>query len=109
MSRENNEVDLSAPSAGLLATDGNFPLWSGPYQTSVTDPWGNPYFLDEDYFCTAGTFGCPTVSTVADYSVLVSCGPDGQLGDADGSGPIPSNGLGCAYNADNVVYVLCGT
>ena len=46
-----NEIwDLSSPSAGLVATDGNFPGWDGPYVSSIPlDPWGNPYFLDSDY------------------------------------------------------------
>lgn len=103
-----NEVDLSLPSSGLLATDGSYPGWNGPYIASVLDPWGNPYFLDEDYYCTPGAVGCRGhVSATTDHSVLVSCGPDGMLGDADGGGPVPDNGVGCAYNDDNIVYVFC--
>ena len=46
-----NEIwDLTDPSAGLMATDGNFPNWSGPYmQVIPLDPWGNNYFFDTDY------------------------------------------------------------
>jgi general secretion pathway protein G len=46
-----NEVwDLSTPAAGLLATDGSFPNWKGPYLPSIPkDPWGNNYFFDSDY------------------------------------------------------------
>lgn len=103
-----NEVDLSLPSSGLVATDGTYIDWTGPYVNAVTDPWGNPYFFDEDYYCTAGADGCNGFSSAAlDHSVLVSCGPDGMLGDADGGGPIPNNGTACAYNDDNVVLVLC--
>tara|TARA_B100000508_G_scaffold74920_1_gene58341 strand:- start:753 stop:1307 length:555 start_codon:yes stop_codon:yes gene_type:complete len=103
-----NEVNLNSPSTGLVATDGTFPNWNGPYVSSVIDPWGNPYYFDEDYWCTAGADGCNGYdSTSLDHSVLVSCGPDGMLGDADGGGPIPNNGTACAYNDDNVVLVLC--
>lgn len=44
---------------------------------------------------------------VTDTSALVSCGENGALGDADGGGPIRDNGTGCAYDDDNIVYVLC--
>lgn len=102
-----NEVDLSLPSSGLVATDGTFPRWHGPYIPNVIDPWGNPYFLDEDYYCTPGARGCDGHDSVTfDHSVLVSCGPDGMLGN-DPSNPQPSNGTACAYNDDNIVFVLC--
>ena len=47
----NNEIwDLSAPGAGLVATDGNYKNWKGPYVKSIPkDPWGMNYFLDTDY------------------------------------------------------------
>jgi general secretion pathway protein G len=47
----NAEVwDLTSNSAGLLATDGSFKNWQGPYLPAVPlDPWGNPYFFDPDY------------------------------------------------------------
>jgi prepilin-type N-terminal cleavage/methylation domain-containing protein len=42
--------DLSTPAAGLMATDGSYPGWDGPYlKTTHTDPWGRNYFLDHDY------------------------------------------------------------
>ena len=46
-----NEIwDLRTPEAGLIATDGNFPNWSGPYIQNITaDPWNNNYFFDTDY------------------------------------------------------------
>lgn len=46
-----NEIwDLTLPEAGLLATDGSFPHWNGPYMPSISpDTWGNPYFFDPDY------------------------------------------------------------
>ncbi len=103
----NNEVNLALNSSGLIATDGTYNNWSGPYVPEVTDPWGTPYFLDEDYYCTPGAKGCQGHnSTNADHSVLVSCGPDKMIGN-DTSNPQPSNGTACAYNDDNIVYVLC--
>ncbi len=63
-----NEVyDLNAANAGLVATDGNFPNWNGPYIPSVpVDPWGNNYFYDQDYQING-----------VDNPVLGSFGPDG--------------------------------
>lgn len=107
-----NEVSLALDSSGIVGTDGNYPGWNGPYLADVTDPWGNPYYFDEDYWCTPGVPGCngrdDTLSSSPGASVIMSCGPDGMLGDADGaSGPIPNNGSACAYNDDNIVRVLC--
>lgn len=103
----NNEIDLSTASGGLVATDGTYQNWEGPYITDVIDPWGNPYFLDEDYYCTPGALGCAGANdSTPEVSVVVSCGEDGMLGDDPGNSQ-PSNGVGCAYNDDNVVYVLC--
>ena len=60
-----NEVwDLSLPQAGLVATNGGFPGWNGPYMNSMPkDPWGSDYFFDSDYringedFAVIGSFG----------------------------------------------------
>lgn len=104
-----NEVNLALSSSGLVATDGDYPGWSGPYISNILDPWGRPYFFDEDYYCTAGAKGCDGFSATGVsqiWSVIVSCGPDGMLGD-DPSNTQPSNGAACAYNNDNIVYPLC--
>jgi general secretion pathway protein G len=46
----NEAWDLNAPEVGIVATDGNFVGWRGPYMTSVPlDPWGHPFFYDSDY------------------------------------------------------------
>ena len=59
--------DLNLPEAGLVATDGNFPGWAGPYLASVPrDPWGNNYFFDEDYNLNG-----------VDHTVVGSFGPNG--------------------------------
>ncbi|MEE9231249.1 MAG: type II secretion system protein GspG [Acidobacteriota bacterium] len=67
----NPEVwDLNSPKGGLVATNGGFPSWNGPYTDSVPkDPWGSDYFFDPDYFIggiksvVVGSFGpngcCP--------------------------------------------------
>ena len=47
--------DLSQPEAGLLATDGTYNGWRGPYLDGVSlDPWGTPYFFDSDYHTGIG-------------------------------------------------------
>lgn len=102
----NNEIDLSLSSAGLIATDGTFPRWNGPYIASVIDPWGRPYFLDEDNICVGTAKGCNGVDNLTgtmDSSVLMSCGPNGTLG----ASSYGNNGVGCAYDSDNVVLILC--
>ena len=61
----NPEVwDLNSPKGGLVATNGGFPGWNGPYTDSVPkDPWGSDYFFDPDYFIggikfvVVGSFG----------------------------------------------------
>ncbi len=47
----NQEVwDFNSTQAGLVATNGGFPSWNGPYVQSVPkDPWGSDYFFDPDY------------------------------------------------------------
>lgn len=108
----NNEVPLNTAAAGLLLNNPSnpFPNWNGPYlNTNLLDPWGTPYFLDEDYYCTADAVGCNGFVTNNDtqiWSVLVSCGPDKLIGD-DTSNPQPDNGTACAYNDDNIVLSLC--
>lgn len=100
-----NEVNLASAAAGLTATDGSHSSWDGPYITEAIDPWGNPYFLDEDYYCTAGAVGCQGIEdSDTDTSALISCGPNGSLGTNPG---YPDNSPSCAYDDDNIVYVLC--
>ena len=82
-----NEIwDLTLPEAGLLATDGSFPGWNGPYIPSIPlDTWGNPYFFDTDYDID---------STAAERwaAVVGSFGPNG-----DGQN---------VYDDDNIYEVL---
>lgn len=50
----------------MVATDGGFPGWKGPYDQSVPkDPWGSDYFFDSD--CDIGG---------TDYVVIGSFGPN---------------------------------
>ena len=93
----NNEVDLSLDASGLIVNGNGWGNWRGPYVSDAQDPWGNPYYLDEDYQCMAATEGCKGVDDAStDSSVIVSCGKNGAL-----------NNGSCAYDADNVVYKLC--
>ena len=58
--------NLNASNAGIVATNGGFPNWRGPYMQSVPkDPWGSDYFFDPDYKI-GGT----------DYAVIGSFGPN---------------------------------
>jgi len=73
MGASGNEVwDLTTPSAGLLATDGTYPNWGGPYLPTIpTDSWDNNYFFDPDYDVD------PTVG-VRWAAVIGSFGPNGD-------------------------------
>ena len=66
--------DLSTADMGLADTDGSYPNWQGPYyKGQFKDPWGNNYWLDEDYDLD-GT----TVTAIGSY------GPNGEgLNDYD--------------------------
>lgn len=92
-----NEISLNDANAGLVANGLGWTGWNGPYVSDAVDPWGSPYYLDEDYDCTAATRGCKD-ETVSDISVIVSCGLDRDMSGDNGS---------CAYNDDNIVYRLC--
>jgi prepilin-type N-terminal cleavage/methylation domain-containing protein len=92
-----NEINLSLNASGIVANGSSWSGWDGPYMSDVLDPWGTPYYLDEDYNCTAGAEGCGG-TTDTGVSVVVSCGPD--LDDAGSGGS-------CNYNDDNIVYRLC--
>lgn len=71
----NNEVcddgcahNIDSGQAGIVATDGLYFGWAGPYMDSVPlDPWGNQYFFDTDY-----TYNGDTVVVVGSY------GPNGE-------------------------------
>ena len=78
-----NEIwDLTAPEAGIVATDGNFPNWNGPYMGIMPkDPWGNDYFYDSDYQVDG-----------EDKVVIGSFGPNGV-------GPN-------VYDSDNVIRIF---
>lgn len=82
---EDAEISLSDCAAGITCTDGDFPDWNGPYTTiSITDPWGNAYWFDPDYWVDGESF-----------PALVSFGPNGQgVNQYDGDDiviPLPCN------------------
>lgn len=82
-----NEIwDLTVDTAGLVATDGAYQNWDGPYISTINlDPWGNPYFFDTDYDID------PTVGERW-AAVVGSFGPNG-----DGQN---------VYDSDNIIEVL---
>lgn len=56
--------DLNSGNAGIVANDGTFSRWQGPYMKIVPqDPWGSDYFFDPDYridgvdHAVVGSFG----------------------------------------------------
>jgi len=74
--------DLNSSSAGLVATDGGYPGWNGPYLANVPrDPWGNNYFFDNDYQING-----------QNVVAIGSFGPNG-VG--------PNN-----YDADNIIVII---
>ena len=85
---------LSDPHSGIVATDGNFPGWAGPYMDMIPDDsWGNKYFFDTDYQvdinnkpCACGGGGCTNVVVIGSY------GPDG----------IGNN----QYNCDDIIKII---
>ncbi len=92
-----NELDLSTADSGLTTNGLGWAGWNGPYMTEVLDPWGNPYYLDEDYQCLTATVGCMGINDAGtDSSVIVSCGPNAAV-----------SGGSCDYDDDNVVFRLC--
>ena len=48
---DNEFTDLSDCALGLACNDGSYTNWNGPYsQSNGVDPWGNPYYIDGDYY-----------------------------------------------------------
>jgi len=82
-----NEIwDLNSAASGLVATDGAFSNWGGPYINVIpVDSWGNDYFFDTDYDIEVGAG-----ETWA--AVIGSFGPNG-----DGQN---------VYDGDNIYEVL---
>lgn len=75
-----NEVwDLNATQAGLVATDGLYTDWRGPYMLVINpDPWGNNYFLDTDYSVNSSLDPCDGGGGCHDVVAVGSFGPNGQ-------------------------------
>lgn len=88
-----NEVALNTEDGGLVGTGTGFAAWQGPYLIDgPIDPWGNPYWFDHDYDCSAaapdGCTGQPQWVQAA-----VSSGPNQSAIDV--------------YDSDNIVRVRC--
>ena len=91
---------LSDNTSGIMADDGSYSNWSGPYMILVpSDPWDYEYFFDTDYQinnqnepCQCDdTFGC------SDAVVIGSYGPDGLGKPAGGAN---------AYGCDDIIKIL---
>lgn len=87
------DYGLTDPRAGLLATDGSFNNWSGPYMAQIpVDAWGNEYFFDTDYEVDANNEPCDGGAGCRNVVVIGSYGPDGQGNDQ--------------YNADDIIKII---
>jgi type II secretion system protein G len=85
------ETSLQLAAGGLVATDGSFPNWQGPYMAQMPlDPWGSNYYFDGDYTCGPAIDGCKHVNYT--IRVILSFGPDKE--------PQYSTG-------DDIVHMLC--
>ncbi len=89
VSLSNEIANVAATGVGLSDNPAGDPYtgWDGPYvESTMLDPWGNPYFFDTDYDLNGGV-GTP------EYGVaLGSYGP---------------NGLGLnLYDSDDIIVLL---
>jgi len=100
MSNNNCLAKFTDDTSGIIATDGNFPGWGGPYMVAIpTDPWGREYFFDTDYSivdvsgkpCGCGGGICVNAVVIGSY------GPDGEA--------VPIGGAG-AYGCDDIIRVI---
>lgn len=81
----NNEIcalgcvfGLSDGRSGILATDGVYTNWGGPYlEQPAKDPWGREYFFDTDYRIKLDGKPCAGSGACVDAVALGSYGPDG--------------------------------
>ena len=93
-------TSLSDDSSGIVATNGSFNDWSGPYMYAMPmDPWGHEYFFDTDYQINNDDLPCQCDDTFGciDAVVVGSYGPDG-LGK-------PTAGAD-AYGCDDIIKIV---
>lgn len=68
---------LASSSAGIVANDGTYANWEGPYMKSgQVDAWGNEYFFNPDYQVNVDNKPC-TGGGCTGAVVIGSFGPDG--------------------------------
>ena len=85
---------LSDPRAGVVATDGTYSNWSGPYMPAIPlDPWDNEYFFDTSYqISSTEDKPCSGGASCVNAVVIGSYGPD-RVGNNQ-------------YNVDDVIRIL---
>ncbi len=97
----NNEIcgdtcpyGLASSSAGIVANDGSYTGWRGPYMRKMPiDSWGNEYFFDTDYRVNVDDEPCDTGEPAcSDVVAIGSYGPDGS-----------GNNL---YNGDDIIKII---
>jgi prepilin-type N-terminal cleavage/methylation domain-containing protein len=91
---------LSASSSGIIATDGIFGGWNGPYMYQVPlDPWNHEYFFDTDYMVKdADNTPCDGDALCHNVVVIGSYGPDGLA--------LPNGVSPPAYGADDIIKII---
>lgn len=84
---------LSSGAAGLLETDGSYPVWNGPYIGNLPlDPWSHEYFFDTDYRIAPDGLPCNGAAGCLDAAVIGSYGPDGAGNNQ--------------YNEDDIIKII---
>lgn len=101
---------LTDSRAGIVANDGSFSNWGGPYMLVISpDPWGHEYFFDTDYSvdnlsnvpCACCT-GC-NKNDCKNVVVVGSYGPDGLGKDKiDDTDTDLARGHGC----DDIIKII---
>jgi len=91
---QNPEFNITDDQTGLLNNNAgifNSNDWKGPYVDSDgMDPWGNPYVIDNDYFCESDIQGCEVIcdrqdceNNIVVVAAVTTAGPDGIFNNYD--------------------------
>jgi prepilin-type N-terminal cleavage/methylation domain-containing protein len=101
-------LSLNTPDSGITQNDTSpvYANWDGPYMDSVpTDPWGNHYFFDTDYYVkNIDDTPCNQSSGYTGCSLVVVIGSLGKNETVGGS-PININD----YDEDDIIKIISRT